>query len=32
MQSELLFVELKYWSIKRYMDVYRKSLDDIEEF
>lgn len=32
MQSESLPVELKYWPIKRYMDIYRKSLDDIEEF
>ena len=30
--SESLPVELKYWPIKRYMDTYRKSLDDIEEF
>jgi acetyl-CoA synthetase len=32
MQMESLPVELKYWPIKRYMDIYRKSLDDIEEF
>jgi len=32
MQTESLPVELKYWPIKRYMDIYRKSLDDIEEF
>jgi len=32
MQSESLPVELKYWPIKRYRDIYRKSLDDIEEF
>lgn len=32
MRSESLPVELKYWPIKRYMDIYRKSLDDIEEF
>lgn len=25
-------VELKYWPIKRYLDIYQKSLDDIEEF
>ncbi|MGQ9623847.1 MAG: acetate--CoA ligase [Candidatus Bathycorpusculaceae bacterium] len=31
-RSESLPVELKYWPIKRYMDTYRKSLDDIEEF
>jgi acetyl-CoA synthetase len=30
--SESLPVRLKYWPIKRYMDIYRKSLDDIEEF
>jgi len=32
MQMESLPVELKYWPIKRYMDIYKKSLDDIEEF
>jgi len=32
MQTEALPVELKYWPIKRFMDIYRKSLDDIEEF
>ncbi len=32
MQTESLPVELKYWPIKRYMDIYKKSLDDIEEF
>jgi len=32
MHSESLPVELKYWPIKRYMDTYRKSLDDMEEF
>lgn len=32
MQTESLPVELKYWPIKRYMDIYNKSLDDIEEF
>jgi len=32
MQTESLPVELKYWPTKRYMDIYRKSLDDIEEF
>jgi len=32
MQTESLPVELKYWPIKRFMDIYRKSLDDIEEF
>jgi len=32
MQTETLPVELRYWPIKRYMDIYRKSLDDIEEF
>jgi len=31
-QTESLPVELKYWPIKRFMDIYRKSLDDIEEF
>ena len=32
MQAESLPVELKYWPIKRYMDIYRRSLDDMEEF
>jgi len=32
MQTEALPVELKYWPIKRFMDIYKKSLDDIEEF
>jgi len=32
LQTESLPVELKYWPIKRYMDIYKKSLDDIEEF
>ncbi|MGQ9460543.1 MAG: acetate--CoA ligase [Candidatus Bathyarchaeaceae archaeon] len=32
MESELLPVELKYWPIKRYMDTYRKSIDEMEEF
>jgi acetyl-CoA synthetase len=32
LQTESLPVELKYWPIKRYMDLYKKSLDDIEEF
>ncbi len=32
MQIESLPVELKYWPIKRYMDIYGRSLDDIEEF
>ena len=32
MQTESLPVELKYWPLKRYMDIYKKSLDDIEEF
>jgi len=32
LQTESLPVELKYWPIKRYVDIYRKSLDDIEEF
>ncbi|MGD8546213.1 MAG: acetate--CoA ligase, partial [Candidatus Bathyarchaeota archaeon] len=32
MQTESLPVELKYWPIKRYMDIYHRSLDDIEEF
>jgi len=32
MQTESLPVELRYWPIKRYMDIYKKSLDDIEEF
>ncbi|UCE29882.1 MAG: acetate--CoA ligase, partial [Candidatus Bathyarchaeota archaeon] len=32
MQTESLPVELRYWPIKRYMDIYNKSIDDIEEF
>jgi len=32
MQKESLPVELKYWPIKRYMDTYKKSLDEMEEF
>ena len=32
MQPESLPTELKYWPIKRYEDMYRKSLDNIEEF
>ena len=32
MKSDSLPVELRYWPIKRFMDTYRKSLDDIEEF
>lgn len=32
MQTESLPVELRYWPLKRYMDIYAKSLDDIEEF
>jgi len=32
MHTESLPVELKYWPIKRYMDTYRKSLDEMEEF
>ena len=32
MQLESLPVELKYWPIKRYRDIYKKSLDDMEEF
>jgi len=32
MQLESLPVELKYWPIKRYMDIYKKSLDEMEEF
>ena len=32
MGTESLPVELKYWPTKRYMDIYQKSLDDIEEF
>jgi acetyl-CoA synthetase len=32
MQTEFLPVELKYWPIKRYMDVYKRSLDEMEEF
>ena len=32
MKSDSLPVELRYWPIKRYMDTYKKSLDDIEEF
>ena len=32
MKTDSLPVELKYWPIKRYMDTYKKSLDNIEEF
>jgi acetyl-CoA synthetase len=32
MRSEVLPVELKFWPIRRYMDMYKKSLDNIEEF
>ncbi|UCE95979.1 MAG: acetate--CoA ligase, partial [Candidatus Bathyarchaeota archaeon] len=32
MQMESLPVELKYWPIKRYKDIYKKSLDEMEEF
>jgi len=32
MELESLPVELKYWPIKRYKDIYRKSLDEMEEF
>jgi hypothetical protein len=32
MKTDSLPVELRYWPIKRYMDTYKKSLDDIEEF
>lgn len=32
MASESLPVELKYWPIKRYMDTYKRSIDDMEEF
>jgi len=32
MRSEGLPVELKYWPIKRYMDIYRHSIDKMEEF
>ncbi len=32
MQGESLPVELKYWPIKRYTDVYKRSLDEMEEF
>ncbi len=32
LQVESLPVELKYWPIKRYMDIYKKSIDDMEEF
>ena len=32
MQLESLPVELKYWPIKRYKNMYAKSLDDIEQF
>jgi len=32
MQPEILPAELKYWPIKRYEDIYRKSLENIEEF
>jgi acetyl-CoA synthetase len=32
MKTDSLPVELRYWPIKRYMDTYRNSLDDIEEF
>ncbi|MCW4034270.1 MAG: acetate--CoA ligase [Candidatus Bathyarchaeota archaeon] len=32
MSTDSLPVELKYWPIKRYMDTYKKSVDNIEEF
>ena len=32
MKTDSLPVELKYWPIKRYMDTYKKSLDNIEEY
>jgi acetyl-CoA synthetase len=32
MESGSLPVELKYWPIKRYMDTYRKSIEEMEEF
>ncbi len=32
MQTESLPVELKYWPIKRYKDIYKRSLDEMEEF
>jgi len=32
MQVESLPVELKYWPIKRYRDIYKKSIDEMEEF
>jgi acetyl-CoA synthetase len=32
MQVKSLPVELKYWPTKRYMDIYKKSMIDIEEF
>jgi len=31
-KTDSLPVELRYWPIKRYMDTYKKSLDNIEEF
>ncbi len=31
-RADSLPVELRYWPIRRYLDIYRKSLDDIEEF
>ena len=32
MKTDSLPVELRYWPIKRYMDTYKKSLDNIEEY
>ena len=32
MQLKSLPVELKYWPIKRYRDIYKKSIDEMEEF
>ena len=32
MHEESLPVELKYWPIKRYMDTYKRSIDEMEEF
>lgn len=31
-RADSLSVELRYWPIRRYLDIYRKSLDDIEGF
>jgi acetyl-CoA synthetase len=32
MKTDSLPVELRYWPIKRYMDTYKKSIDNIEEY